>query len=109
MKHPLIYCNDISGNPLKAAPCIAHRKMLLLILSFVALLRSGGLLSAVRGDEKLVRGAPSECLPRASTDSRITTGKTSSLVNIVSPNLTLNLYNTREFLRLNYKKKKIQF
>ena len=50
MKHPLIYCNDMSGNPLKAAPCIARRKMLLLILSFVALLRSGG--------EKECVGAP---------------------------------------------------
>ena len=46
MKHPLIYCNDMSGNPLKAAPCIAHRKMLILILHFV------------RGDEKLVRSGP---------------------------------------------------
>ena len=32
------------------------------------------MLSAVRGDEKLVQGAPSECLPRAPTDSRIGTG-----------------------------------
>ena len=37
----------MSGNPLKAAPCIERRKMLLLILSFAALLRSGGGISTV--------------------------------------------------------------
>ena len=40
--------------------------------SCAAPLRGGGV-SAVHGDEKLVRGAPSECLPRTPTDSRIAT------------------------------------